>query len=71
MIKKIKMMMEKKINISGTVRSLEPGDSVEFTNSETKRNYLYSLCSFLKEDRGWVYTVNKIADGRYRVTRVS
>ncbi len=56
------------INVSGTVKSLRPGDTVTFTAEQAKRTYLYTLCSQLRE-LGMRYSVNKVAEGRYRVTR--
>lgn len=64
----MKMMQEKIINVSGTVKSLEPGGSVTFASTQARLSYLYCLCSQLKE-RGMRFSVNKVAEGLYRVTR--
>lgn len=60
---------QKRRNISGTVRALNPGESVTFSREEARPTYLRVLTSCLAEDFGVRFTVNKTGEGTYKVTR--
>lgn len=61
--------MEVKRNISGALKAMSVGEELVFSRSESRRTYLATLCSRLKEEYGQVYSVNKIGVGQYKVTR--
>lgn len=61
--------MEKKINIRGAIRRLQPGESLEVTREQAKPSYLRSVCSSLWQDLLYSYTVNTLDNGKFRVTR--
>lgn len=61
--------MEVKRNISGALKAMSVGEELVISRSESRRTYLATLCSRLKEEYGQVYSVNKIGVGQYKVTR--
>ena len=58
------------INVSGSLRRLARGESLEFPVS-VRESTLRCTCVRLKNDTGIVYKVNRQSNGSHIVTRIS
>lgn len=62
--------MQGKINVAGTIKMLDVGESFVFTSSQIKYTSLICACSKLRKDDSRVrYGIKTISEGTYRVTR--
>lgn len=62
--------MQGKINVAGTIKMLNVGESFVFTSSQIKYTSLICACSKLRKDDSRVrYGIKTISEGTYRVTR--
>ena len=46
-------------SVRATVIDIEVGGSHEFGKGETTERYVSHLCSILKKERGWIYSVSQ------------
>lgn len=46
-------------SVRATIIDIEVGERHEFDRSETTERYASHVCSILKKERGWIYSVSQ------------
>lgn len=60
---------QRSINVRGSIREMKPGQSIEFSREQAKPSYVRAVCCNISLDYGYKYSVNKLDDDKFRVTR--
>ena len=60
---------QRSINVRGSIREMKPGQSIEFSREQTKPSYVRVVCCNISLDYGYKYSVKKLDNDKFRVTR--